>query len=201
MLDARRLRGDVADDEGLVEDTVEIEPPGRAVVRCRDVVPGVGRQRRGADDGVVGAAGGVLEVAGELAARRVDAEEVVHVQVGRRIDLGPTLGDQRDGAGQAADAGVGGDAAAGPVDPRLEGEGRAVEPARRPERDVLAGAAEPEGRAADGGRRSRCHAEHRDSQKQRSENKTVTTMDARRRVDGHRNSPTGARATETRSSP
>src|SRR6185369_14102147 len=83
--------------------------------------------------------------ADELAARSVDAEEVVHVDVGRRLGLGPALGDQRDGAGDAAAAGARPGSAAGPVEPGLQGEHGRVETSRLPEGHVLARAVEGQG--------------------------------------------------------
>src|SRR5450759_322208 len=91
---------------------------------------------------MVTAARGVLEVADEPAAARVDAEEVVHVEVRWGVDLGPALGDDRDRIRDTAEPGARPDATAGPVDPRLEGEVGGVEPGRLAKRCLLGAAVE-----------------------------------------------------------
>ena len=52
----------------------------------------------------------------------VDAEEVVHVEVGRGLGVGAALRDQRDRVGDAAAARVRADARAGAPEPQLERE-------------------------------------------------------------------------------
>ena len=93
----------------------------RRAVGRRDVVPDVAAHDRGAGDRVVGPVGAVLEVGHQLAARGVDAEEPVHVQVGRGLGLRAALGQERDGARDAARAGARADARRGPLEPQLEG--------------------------------------------------------------------------------
>ncbi len=147
--------GRLADGERAVEDAVEVEVPGRAVIGRGSVVPDV-------------AAGStVLPVTGwlrlglpplwassksatSLPLAGVDAEEVVDVG-GGGLGLGPALGDQRDG-GDAAGAGARADTGARALEPQLKGERGAAQVARGAQRRVLVRAVELEGRVAGAGR-------------------------------------------------
>ena len=87
------------------------------------MVPDVAGHDGDAADRVVEPGGGVLEVGHQHAARGIDAQEAVGVDVERRFGLAERpLVDERDGAGDAAGAGGRADAGAVAPEPGLERE-------------------------------------------------------------------------------
>ena len=141
----REVIGGLANAQRAVERAVEVEAPGRPVVGRRGVVPDVVRDYGVAADRVVearrAAAGALLEVGDQLAARGVDAEEIV--DVGRGVlSFRPALRDQRNRAGDAAVTGARADAGARPLEPQLSGERRAPQLAGRAKSHVLVDAVE-----------------------------------------------------------
>ena len=174
--------------EGLcrIESTVEIEPPGLAVVGDSRVVPDVRRDRGGTDERVVVGVGSdgcrVFEVDCQSVADLVDPEEVVEIDV-RVLPFAATLGDQRDRVEQATAAGRRGrrrraPGRVGPVEPDLEREHGCVELVadaawvRRgsPQPDVLSRPVERE-RVVRRGRRRTADAERAHGDRREPENR------------------------------
>ena len=140
MLDAVGARR-LSDRHGCaVGHAVQIELPLRPVVGGGPVIPDVVQDRRHAGGWMIEAGSGAgrpfLEVRREHVAR-VDAEEVVHVDVAA-VALRTSLGHQRHG-GHTAGAGAGRHAGAVAPEPRFERELGRAEPRRGAERHVGVG--------------------------------------------------------------
>src|SRR6266540_7147246 len=106
-------------------------------------MPNVARYDSCARDRVVqsqwpSTAGPFLKIGDELPARRIDPEEVVHVDI-RALGFGAPLRDQRHSTRDPSRTGTRADTCARPLEPRLQRELRGAQARRRTERHVLAG--------------------------------------------------------------
>jgi hypothetical protein len=155
VLDAVVARNEGAHRQLSVLVTVEVQPPPGAVEGRGDVMPfAVSSDRGNALHRVVPAIGPILEVGDEHAARRIDAEEIIHVGVAV-VGLGDPLGDDGDSLQQPVGARVDACPASLTPDPGFEGEDLRPQVRRAPERDVRVGPVEIDGevlRLIDGGR-------------------------------------------------
>ncbi len=145
MLDAGVLGLECARErKRAIEVAVEVEAPGTGgcVISCRRVVPHIAGHGGHATYRVIRAIGVVLEVGDQHSARRIDAEEPVHVDVGRRLGLLSTLGHERDGGGDATAAGRRAHARAVTPEPGLDREVGHVEACAVAERHVVVRAIE-----------------------------------------------------------